>query len=133
MSAAALPLSTYPIPNGDDGMGQPGPKPPTKPLRIGHAPRLPRRVRRARLLRRIGWYSLGWVLFAGTSYYLVLGDVAIWLALLIPVSSVCNPFTPVRRVRRPRTAVAPVYAHHSPSSALVRALRGGLGRSAMGG
>lgn len=116
MTAAALPLRTRP--NGDDGMGPDGPPPwpnptPTQFLRIGRPPRLPRRARQARLLRRVGWYSLGWVLFAGTSYFLVLGDVAIWLALLIPVAYVTNPFT--RRVRRPVTGLpAPAHAHHSP-------------------
>jgi len=82
--------------------------------RAGRPPRPPRRERQARLLRRIGWYALGWVLFGGCSYYLVLGDVAVWLALLIPVACVTNPFTPRRRVRRPRTAGAPAYAHYSP-------------------
>lgn len=91
-------------------------------LRLGRPPQLPRRERRVRLARRLGWYALGWVMFGACSYYLVLGDVAVWLALLMPVAAITNPFT--RRVRRPVTGLpAPAYAHHSPRAAHAR---GGL-------
>jgi len=94
-------------------------------LRIGRPPRLPRRERRVRLARRIGWYALGWVLFGGCSYYLVLGDVAVWLALLIPVACVTNPFTPKHAVAG-GVSTTPVLGGRDDS----RFPRGGSGQAA---
>lgn len=79
MTAAALPLRTRPI--GDDGMGPDGPPPwpnptPTKTLRIGHAPRLSRRERAARLLNRLGVYLLAWGLTGVGCFWLALGSSA---------------------------------------------------------
>ena len=95
-------------------------------FRAGHAPRLPFAVRRARLLSRIAWYAVAWVLFAGASFWLVLGDTVLWLALLLPIASVCNPFRPTRVPRRVRDRARARRWVHSRLSALERALPGGL-------
>ncbi|WP_427422712.1 hypothetical protein [Lysinibacillus fusiformis] len=135
MTAVALPFRNRPI--GDDGMGPQGPPPhpnptPTKTLRIGHAPRLPRRERVGRLLNRLGVYFLAWAAVGVGAFWLALGDGPAGFGFigLAALSMLLLP-TPVRRVRRPVTALpAPTHAHQNAGSSARGsvALLGRLGR-----
>lgn len=60
-------------------------------VRIGHPPRLPLGVRRARLLRRLGRYGLAWIVVGGACYWMALGDAPRSLALLAIAGFICGP------------------------------------------
>lgn len=126
MLAAPRPARTQPAPNPTDpnrpwptqpsgpsfAMGQPDtesvptPLPPPRPrlaLRIGHAPRLPRRVRLARALRQGGRYLLAYA-FVGWSCWWM-GDVHMLLPGLAIAALVANPWRPKKSRRRVVDAV----------------------------
>lgn len=67
-------------------------------IRIGRPPRLPLRVRRARLLNRLGRYSLGWAVVGGACYWMALGDSLRSVALLAIAAFISGP----RRARGAR-------------------------------
>lgn len=70
-------------------------------LRIGRPPRLPLRVRRARLLNQIGRYALAWAVVGVATFWLALGDSLSAIALLAIAAFIAAPrWTPKTRTRR---------------------------------
>lgn len=93
----------------------PGPPPPPTPrpgisLRIGHAPRLPRRERTVRLLNQLGRYALAWGVVGWACYWI--GDAHLFVPGLVIAALVANPWRPKRPSRPVRRATR--LAFHSP-------------------
>ena len=59
-------------------------------IRIGHAPRLPRRQRIARVLNQLGAYAIAWGLFAWGCYWLA--DVRMAVPLWMFAAMIANPW-----------------------------------------
>lgn len=95
------PQLTQPRP-GDES--NPTPQPPPTPriaLRVGHAPRLPRRQRYVRVLRQLGRYALAEALIGWSLLWLV--DVHFFVPGMVLAAMIGNP-------RRPKRPVRPAYA-----------------------
>ena len=67
-------------------------------IRIGHAPRLPRRQRIARVLNQLGGYALAWGLFAWGCYWLA--DVRMAVPLWMFAAMIANPWRSKKSRRR---------------------------------
>jgi len=81
------------------GPPRPLPLPQPKTLRIGKPPRLPHRVRRARLLNTLGRYAIAWGVVGVGCYWITLGDTALGLALIAIAGFISGPHT-TKNVRR---------------------------------
>lgn len=73
-------------------------------LHIGHAPRLPRRERIARVLTQLGRYVLAWGFVAFACWWVV--DIHLFVPGLVLAAMVGNPWRPKRPPRPVRRVSA---------------------------
>jgi len=67
-------------------------------VHVGHPPRLPLAVRRARLLHRLARIAIAWGVFGVGCYWMSLGSTGLGLGLIAIAGFISGP-RPIRRSR----------------------------------